>query len=241
MTRLFRTIHFAIALLAVATLIAPAAHAQDQPPYPPPPNPPQPYPPPYPPPPNPPPYAQQRRMQRDHADFAVGVTGQYTQPMTSDGPASVWTTDSTGLLLSLRVLPVAGAGVELNYQYTKFSEVYNSPVGGGVFVSTTVPTSFREVTGAFLFHSHNVWGAQPFLSLGGGGIDFVPRVNGAHNQWRGAGLAELGFDLPVTKFCGVRLQGRSLFYRAPNFNNSALQSRTWVATVDPSASFYVRW
>jgi hypothetical protein len=238
MTRTFR-INLSIFLLAAIALIAiPAAHAQQQPPYPSPPYPPQPYPPPYPPPPPPPP---PRHEWRDRVDLAVGATGQYTQPMTSDGPASVWTTDSTGLLVSLRALPVAGSGLELNYQYTKFSEVYNSPVGGGVFVRTDVPVSFREVTGAFLFHSHNLWGAQPFLSLGGGGIDFVPHVAGAHNQWRGAGLAEFGFDLPASRYFGIRLQGRSLFYRAPNFNSNALQSRTWVATVNPSASFYVRW
>jgi hypothetical protein len=237
MKRTFR-INLSIFLLAAVALIAaPAVHAQSQPPYPPPPYPPQPYPPPYPPPPYPPqqsqyPPQQHHRPQADLADFAVGVTGQYTQPLASNGPASVWTTDSSGLLLSLRALPVAGSGLELNYQYTKFSEVYNA---------TTVPTSFREVTGAFLFHSHNMWGAKPFLSIGGGGIDFVPRVGGAHNQWRGAGLAELGFDLPASRHFGVRLQGRSLFYRAPNFNNAALQSRTWVATVNPSASVYARW
>jgi hypothetical protein len=240
MTSILRKLSLFATLLAVVTFVASTAHAQDQPPYPPPPYPPQPYPAPYPPPPNPPPYTH-RQVLRDKVDFSAGITGQYTQPMTSDGPASVWTTDSTGLLLSLRALPVAGSGVELNYQYTKFSEVYNSPVGGGVFVQTTIPTSYREVTGAFLFHSHNMWGAQPFLALGGGGIDFVPRVSGAHNQWRGAGLAELGFDLPITRFCGFRMEGRSLFYRAPNFNNSALQSRTWVATVNPAGSFYVRW
>ncbi len=131
--------------------------------------------------------------------------------------------------------------MELNYQYTQLTEAYNSPVGGGVFVRTTVPTSYREVTGAFLFESH-MRGIRPFLSLGGGAIDFIPAgVAGAHNQWRGTGLAEFGFDLPAGRHFGLRVQGRSLFYRAPNFNNSALQARTWVATVNPAGSFYVRW
>ncbi len=232
-----------LTLAGIALLAAPLAHAQDAPQdstsaqaqYAPPP--------PYPPPPPPPEYgppSPPRRM-HDIVDFAAGATGQYTQPMTSHGPASVWTTDSTGLLLSLRALPRFGSGVELNYQYTKFSEVYNTPIGGGVYVRTSIPTSFREVTGAFLFHSHNLWGAQPFLSLGGGAIDFVPRAGGYHNQWRGAGLAEFGFDVPFSRYVGVRLQGRRLFYRAPNFNNGAVESHSWVATVDPSASVYLRW
>lgn len=236
MTRTLR-INLSLLLLAAAAFIAaPMAQAQDsssvqvqvQAPYPPPP---------------PPPYNQpvHRHMQRDRGDLAIGVTRQFTQPMTSNGPASVGTTDSTGLLVSLRSHPIFGTGVELNYQYTQLTEVYHSPIGGGVFVNTAVPTNFHEATGAFLFESH-MRGVRPFLALGGGAIDFIPsNVAGAHNQWRGAGLAELGFDIPATRHFGVRVQGRSLFYRAPNFNNNALQSRTWVATVEPGVSLYARW
>jgi len=246
MTHSFR-IHLSILILAAVALIAaPAAHAQEQPPYPPPPYPPQAYPPPYPPPPYPPqqqqqyPVPQYHKPQHDVADFAVGATRQLSQSLTSNGPASVWTTDSTGLLAQFRAHPMEGTAVELNYQYTQLTEQYSSPVGGGVFVSTSIPTKFQEVTGAFLFESH-MRGIRPFLSLGGGAIDFSPTVAGYHNQWRGTGLAEFGFDLPAGRHFGVRVQGRGLFYRAPNFNNAALQSRTWVATVEPAASLYVRW
>lgn len=249
MTRFFR-IHLSIFVLAAAALMAaPAAHAQEQPPYPPPPYPPQPYPAPYPPPAYPPaPQPQQQypvpqyhqHRQHDQADFAVGATRQLTQSLTSNGPASVWTTDSTGILASFRAHPMDSTGVELNYQYTQLNEQYSSPVGGGVYVSTSVPTKFQEVSGAFLFESH-MRGVRPFLALGGGSIDFSPTLAGYHNQWRGTGLAEFGFDLPAGRHFGVRVQGRGLFYRAPNFNNSALQSRTWVATVEPAASLYARW
>ena len=61
------------------------------------------------------------------------------------------------------------------------------------------------------------------------------------HQWRGAGLAEFGFDIPAGNHWGVRVQGRSLFYRAPNFNISAAESRSWVATVEPAVSLYARW
>ncbi|HXB61977.1 MAG TPA: hypothetical protein VNU94_03890, partial [Acidobacteriaceae bacterium] len=97
-----------------------------------------------------------------------------------------------------------------------------------------------EVTGAFLFESH-LRGIRPFLALGGGSIDFIPAFAGLHNQWRATGLAEAGFDLPAGRHFGVRVQGRGLFYRAPNFNNSALQTRTWVATVEPTVGLYARW
>jgi len=249
MTRILR-INLSILILAmIALLAAPTAHAQQQPPYPPPPYPPQAYPPPYPPPPYPPqqqppqyptPVYHQNK-QHDQADFAIGATRQLTHPLTTNGPASVGTTDSTGILASFRAHPISGVAVELNYQYTQLTEQYRSPVGGGVFVNTSVLSNFHEATGAFLFESH-MRGIRPFLSLGGGAIDFIPSgVAGAHNQWRGTGLAEFGFDLPAGRHFGVRAQGRGLFYRAPNFNNAALQSRTWVATVEPAASLYLRW
>jgi hypothetical protein len=250
MNRILR-INLSILILAIiALLAAPVAHAQQQPPYPPPPYPPQPYPPPYPPPPYPPQGQQQQypvplyhqHRQHDTADFSIGATRQLTQPITpSGGPSSVSTTDSTGVLASLRLHPMGGAGVELNYQYTQLTEQYRSPVLPGVFVNNSLPTAFHEATGAFLFESH-MRGVRPFLALGGGGIDFIPSgVAGAHNQWRGAGLAELGFDIPANRHLGVRIQGRSLFYRAPNFNSATLQSRTWVATVEPAISVYLRW
>jgi hypothetical protein len=236
---------FILVLATIALFAAPTAHAQQQPPYPPPPYPPQPYPPPYPPPPYPPqqyPAPQYHKPHHDTADFALGATRQLTQPITrSGGPSSVGTTDSTGFLASFRAHPMGGAAVELNYQYTQLTEQYRSPVGGGVFVNTSVPVNFHEATGAFLFESH-MRGIRPFLSLGGGAIDFIPSgVANAHNQWRGTGLAEFGFDLPAGRHLGIRAQGRSLFYRAPNFNSATLQSRTWVATVEPAISVYGRW
>jgi len=230
---------FALALVALTA--TPTAHAQDstsnslvadaqyQPP-PPPPPPPGSY----------GPHYAQPRYPRTRVNLGVGITRQLTQTMTDDGPSRVTSTDSTGLLVSLRSVPFWGTGAEVNYQYTQLTEHYVRPVTPGVFVGTNAASSFHELTGAFLWEEH-VRGVKPFMSIGGGAIDFVPLGNTSHNQWRGAGLMEVGFDIPASHYWGVRVEGRSLFYRAPNFNNSALQARAWVATVNPSVSLYARW
>ena len=61
-----------------------------------------------------------------NADVAVGGTGQFTTPITSNGTTAFgtnnqYTTDSGGFVGSLREHPVSWAGVEINYGYTLFS------------------------------------------------------------------------------------------------------------------------
>ena len=81
---------------------------------------------------------------------------------------------------------------------------------------------------------------QPFVNIGGGALDFAP--NTGQYQWRTAGLLEMGFDLPThSKHIGFRIAGRSLYYRAPNFNTAAISTREWRVTEEPSVSTYYRF
>ena len=62
------------------------------------------------------------------------------------------------------------------------------------------------------------------------------------NQWRGAGLVELGFDIPTSNpHFGFRVQGRELIYRAPNYNQPALASKAWVGTSEPALGAWYRF
>ena len=117
-----------------------------------------------------------------------------------------------------------------------YSQVYVTPIG-----SARVQSYNHEATAAYLFHPH-FRKLQPFVGIGGGAIDFVPQNSVVSNQWRGAGLLEAGLDLPTgNPHLGFRVQGRSLIYRAPNFDSPAVSSRSWVATVEPTAGVYWRF
>ena len=173
-----------------------------------------------------------------HADVAVGGTGQFTTSITSQSNLGHnATTNSTGFLLSLRAQPLKFAPVELNYQYSSFSErfgAHNTPL------NTYVPLSFHEATAAYILHPH-YRKFRPFVGVGGGSLYFDPTVH-VKTQIRPTGLFEVGFDMHTANpHLGFRVQGRSLLYRAPNFNNPALSSSRWVATNEPSASVYVRF
>ena len=150
------------------------------------------------------------------------------------------TTDHVGFLTSLQFHPKPWAGVELNYAFRTYSEVYafnysSTPAQQIVHVST----ASHEATGAYEFHPPHI-PLQPFVNVGGGAIDFIPRSG--NNQWRGAGLLETGLDIPThNKHFGFRIEARSLYYRAPNFNNPAIGTRTWRATVEPAISSFYRF
>ena len=192
-----------------------------------------------------------------HGDsLSVGGIGQFTTPLTSSTSSGVYnvpfrtgattysttisnqqqgTTNSAGFLVSLQMQPAWWAGVEFNYAFTHYSERYNFN-----YSNTTTrqgagfPTDAHEATAAYSFHPRHI-PLQPFLNIGGGAIDFAPR--NASNQWRGAGLAELGIDLPTpSKHLAFRIEGRALVYRAPNFYYSAISTRSWRVTEEPSIS-----
>ena len=174
-----------------------------------------------------------------NADVGVAATGQFTTPLTSDSAVIQQTTSSPGFIVTLRDHPVAWAGVEINYGYTRYSQRYTYPTSSTTSAFLSDGTSVHEATAAYLFHPH-FRHLQPFVGVGGGALGFFPTQ--FNNQWRGAGLVEAGLDIPTSnRHLGFRVQGRSLIYRAPNFGNPAISSRSWVATNEPSAGVYIRF
>jgi hypothetical protein len=178
-----------------------------------------------------------------NADIGGSAIGQFTTPVTINNPAIVQnTSDTFGGEFTLRDHPVAWAGIELNYAYTEFNETYSFTGNGINSTSYTnkIRTDAHEATAGYLFHPH-FRKLQPFVTIGGGSIDFVAQPVG-HDQWRGTGLVELGFDIPTSNpHMGFRVQGRSLIYRAPNFSQPLLASKSWVVTDEPSFGAWYRF
>lgn len=119
--------------------------------------------------------------------------------------------------------------------------------GGGILSQTVsgqtqrlvMPVTANEATAAYVFHPKHI-PLQPFVNLGGGAISFIPQS--ASNQWRAAGLVEAGLDLPTeNKHLAIRIEGRSLVYRAPNFNQPAISTRSWRVTDEPAAGVVYRF
>lgn len=206
-------------------------------------------------------------MQTHQVDISVGATGEFSTILTAN-PATVSatapfspvgtyavtvsnvrqdTTTSAGLLASLQFHPFAWAGVEMNYGFTQYSEVFTFNYPNTSTPTATqrvqVPTDNHEFTAAYLLHPHRI-PLQPFFGIGGGAIDFDPGPYAppAPYQWRAAGLLEAGFDVPLkSKHVGIRVEGRSLYYRSPNFSQASIGTHSWRVTAEPALSLYYRF
>ena len=195
------------------------------------------------------------------ATVSVGATSDFDKVLTSNPTAGTYQiptptggvldetvsnqqqfeTSSVGVLGQVSLHPVAWAGVEVNYGFTRYSERYafNYSSTPGVQQTLGVPVTMHEMTAAYQFHPPHIK-FQPFVNIGGGAVDFLPTLN--NNQWRGAGLLEAGFDIPSGyKHLAFRVQGRGLFYRAPNFDNPEISTRAWRVTAQPAVSMVFRF
>lgn len=193
------------------------------------------------------------------ATISVSATQEFTTPVTNNA-SSVSTvvgtppnalretaynqqqgaTSKPGVMAQFGFHPISWAGIELNYQFVQFEEQYSyNYVGQSAKQYTRAGVAFHEATAAYQFHPPHIK-FQPYVNVGGGAVDFLPYL--ASNQWRGAGLVETGFDIPTkSPHLAVRVQGRALIYRAPNFNNSAISTRGWVVTEEPTAGLVYRF
>ena len=167
---------------------------------------------------------------------ASGQLLQQTVTSQSQGATS-----KPGILASVGFHPVAWAGIEVNYQFAQFDEVYRFQYSSapGANQYARVPVAFHEATAAYQFHPKHIK-FQPYVNVGGGAVDFLPYL--ANEQWRAAGLGETGFDIPTpTPHIAIRVQGRALIYRAPNFTNAAISTRSWRVTEEPTVGLVYRF
>ncbi len=203
--------------------------------------------------------AQAQYLKNHGGSLSVGGTGQFSTELESNSgyvnntyaipngshtdqtfQQQQFTTGSVGFVASLQFHPVAWAGIALNYGFNHYQEryVYNftdSATPGQTHITTDV----HEFTGGYLLHPKHI-PFQPYVEVGGGALDFTPWT--ASNQIRGAGLLEAGFDLPThDKHIGFRISGRSLYYRAPNFYQPAISTRSWRVTEEPAVSAIYRF
>jgi len=187
-------------------------------------------------------------------DVGVAATGQFTTSITSQNIGSGGqvlphqaTTDSPGMLATIHIQPASWAGLEFNYQYSRFSErFFRAPRTQGIVYNpnlntpVNVSTDFHEATGAYVLHLKPHKKVSPYVGIGGGYIDFEP-IQVDRNQWRGTGLVDIGFNMQTVSNLGFRVGARDLIYRAPDYFDTSLSSSRWVSTEEPYAGVYLKF
>lgn len=175
-------------------------------------------------------------------DLAGSGTGRFQNDVTRQSPALAGSTQGVGFLANIREHPTSWFGLELNYGYNKYSEHYNSRVTG--VGRTNLQIGQHEATAGYVFHIRTPY-VQPFIVLGGGGVNFRgtesnPQIG---NQWRGAAMYEVGLDFVSKRqpHVGFRVQEHGLFYKAPDFYVANLRSNSWVHQAAPSVGVFYRF
>lgn len=175
-------------------------------------------------------------------DIAGMATGRYQTSVTHQSPNLAGTTNGVGFLGSVREHPVSWFGLELNYGYNRYTEHYRvTPAGGPV---NYVQLQQNEATAGYVFHIKTPY-VQPFVVLGGGGVNFSPilATTVLPSQWRGAAMYDVGLDFVPKRqpHVGFRIQEHGLFYKAPDFYVANYRSNSWVHQALPAAGVFYRF
>lgn len=170
-------------------------------------------------------------------EAGASATGRYVTPISNENSVTPQPTEGVGLLVTLRAAPKSWLGLEANYGFNHDNQRYQ--VQGA---KQTINNYQHEATLGYVLHVKTLYGIQPFVVVGGGATDFAPSGNG-QNQWRGAGMYEVGFDYIPKRSpnVGFRIQQHALLYKAPDFYNNSLRSNTWVHQSSPAAGVFVRF
>jgi opacity protein-like surface antigen len=152
-------------------------------------------------------------------DVSVNAIGTFTNSVTGKGLDET-ATKSGGALISFRYFPHQHNGIEVNYAYTKNSQVYTSLSGAPV---TSVQSSIHEFTGAYVYHLTR-GSLQPFALAGAGLLSFSPTDSAIKaadpsisRQTKPVFLYGVGLDFRATKNMALRAQYRGFIYQAPDF------------------------
>jgi hypothetical protein len=200
--------------LAIALVPAPTASAQD----------------------NSTPSAPEPQVSRKY-DAALSAFGQVTDSANGNS-IRVDTTESWGGLASFRQPYRPWLGYEINYGFTRYSEIYNKSLG------SRVTNNSNEFTAAYLVQMRQpYYGLQAFATIGLGLMIFQPSPNpGYPTQLLPAFVYSLGVNHPLlSDHIGIRVQYRAVKYKTPNFNQVLLDSHTLRTTMEPSIGVYYRF
>jgi hypothetical protein len=108
-----------------------------------------------------------------------------------------------------------------------------------------VQTKVTEYTFGYLITPpYTIFGFQPFASVGGGPMSFVPTPRGGQEEPEKARMTyyySLGLQKDLSPHFGVRGGFRELFFKDPDFGQNYLTILKQSTTYEPMLGFYIRY
>jgi hypothetical protein len=177
--------------------------------------------------------------------FDVGVGGFYQVTQATNGNfIRNDTTESGGVLFSVRQPYKPWLGWEANVGYTKFYDSYNKN-------TVKLESNVTDFSISYLFQSPTVWNVQPYASVGGGVIVFSPIQGSVTNlltsqtslpsQLVPEFVYNIGLQVPVFSRFGVRGGLRGLINKTPDYHQDYLNTQRLRTTFEPNITIYYRF
>ena len=181
--------------------------------------------------------------QEGRADVAIGGTALFTKDTSGNGVDQA-VTNSGGLLGSFRFRVRRNDTIELNYGYTRNSQIYTNSTA---FSFQEQQANVHELTAAYVYQVNRKAKLNPFVLGGGGLLLFHPMTASTHSlvdpqsDTEGTILVGLGANYRLTDAFGVRVQFRGLMYKSPDFGVNAASTGAWAITGEPSIGLTFRF
>lgn len=172
-----------------------------------------------------------------HDDASLSAFGQFSNTVSGNG-ISLRAGSSAGVRGAFRHTYSKWLGWEAGYGYTRFAEHYSGQ-------PYSYQHNLHEISGDWVGSPDvSFAGFKPFVDAGVSALIFSPTLNGGQNvPWQAKAAVNYGagIDRRLGSNFGFRLQYRGLFYKAPDFGRSYLNTGSFRQTAEPTVGFYMHF
>lgn len=191
------------------------------------------------------------QVQLDRIDLAVSGIGVFNKSSTGaihnstqpGGTLTINPGNTLGALITLRYVAKPLVGFEFNYGYSRYTQKFTGVSGTSGVLG--VQNNAKEYTFGYVAHTPQLFGLNPFVSVGAGTTAFRPTQNGGQGlltQARATYYYSVGAESTFgSPHFGVRAQFRQAFFLAPDYGKNYLTIKQRTSTFEPGIGFFIRF
>ena len=160
----------------------------------------------------------------------------------SDDPSN-----TVGALANIRYVVKPMVGFEFNFLYSRLTENFccSVPVSGVTGVNYGLQSQANEITlGYVVTPKVDVFGFQPYASVGAGTTEFKPTKGGGEGERVQARMTYYysgGLQKQLLSNFGLRVGFRETFLMAPDYGDNYLSIYQHTHVIEPNFGFYLHF
>jgi opacity protein-like surface antigen len=162
-------------------------------------------------------------------------------------PLSDDASNTVGVLANIRYVKTPLVGAEFNFVYSRLTENYccSVPINGLTGVNFGLQTQANEFSIGYLVTPKiDLFGLQPYASVGVGTTEFKPTKGGGQGERVQARMNyyySVGVQKDLLSNFGVRAGFRQTFLLAPDYGDNYFSIYKHTTVYEPNFGFYVRF